>query len=394
MTITIERGTESTAPESEFNGTVNLRRIHVDEALADIADAELGRALKGSAWEAQRFGRMLGGNLPVSEAFSTSDFKLAVFKELDTEALRQYNELPSVWSQYCDTTLVSDFRHKRILSRSGSITGLARVPEATEYPDGHDYSAEGYAITVGKYGRRRALTWEAWINNEAIDEIEDIPTDLARQARETESILAVSNLLALSGDGINTPYTASGVKTDFFKSANGNAPTALPLTYDNLKTVLDSMATKKNKGGRVIAAPSLIVVIPKALEAQMLSILAIREIRRTANSVETLEVSALANVSYVVEPMLDILNTHAKAATTWFVVPKPGGPKPALWTAKLRSHEQPDLRVKADQGSRVGGGAIAYDEGSFEIDTIEWRVRHVFGAQNGDPTFTYVSLGS
>ena len=146
--------------------------------------------------------------------------------------------------------------------------------------------------------------------------------------------------------------------------------------------------------GRVIAAPSLIVVIPKALEAQMLSILAIREIKRTASNVETTEVSALANVSYVVEPMLDVLNTHAKAATTWFVLPKPGGPKPALWTAKLRGHEQPDLRVKADQGNRVGGGAIAYDEGSFEIDTIEWRARHVFGAQNGDPQFTYVSLGS
>ena len=126
----------------------------------------------------------------------------------------------------------------------------------------------------------------------------------------------------------------------------------------------------------------------------MLSILAIREIRTTVSGVETLTVNALANVSYVVEPMLDAFHTHAKAAGTWFVVPKPGGPKPALWTAKLRGHEQPDLRVKADQGNRVGGGAIAYDEGSFEIDTIEWRVRHVFGAQNGDPTFTYVSLGS
>ena len=50
--------------------------------------------------------------------------------------------------------------------------------------------------------------------------------------------------------------------------------------------------------------------------------------------------------------------------------------------------------IVGGRSGTLGELAIAYDEGSFEIDTIEWRVRHVFGAQNGDPTFTYVSLGS
>lgn len=116
--------------------------------------------------------------------------------------------------------------------------------------------------------------------------------------------------------------------------------------------------------------------------------------RRTNGATETVEGNPLAGVEFVVDPFLDQLNTHAKAATTWFVVPKPGSARPALWAAKLRGHEQPDLRVKADQGNQVGGGAIAFDEGSFELDTIEWRARHVLGAQVGDPMFTYVSLGS
>ena len=75
-------------------------------------------------------------------------------------------------------------------------------------------------------------------------------------------------------------------------------------------------------------------------------------------------------------------------------VPKPGSSRPALWVAKLAGHEQPDLRVKADTGQRVGGGQISALEGSFEIDDIQYRGRHIVGHQTGDPTFTYVSNGS
>ena len=394
MTITISRGDQNSAPEADFTGYTNVRRMRVDESLATLAGNELERAFQGSAWEAQRLGRIFGGNLQVSEAFATSDFKLAAFKELDTEMLARYLTLTPAWKQYCDTTLVSDFRPKRLLTRNNGLMGLARVPEGTEYPDGHDYSQEGYAITVAKYGRRRALTWEAWLNNTAIDEIESIPAELTAQAAEADAIVAVSNLLNITGDGIHTAWSATGVNTAFFKAGNNNAPTALPLTADNLKTVLDGMTTKKDAKGKTIVRPDVVVVIPKSLESQMLGILAVREVRRTESGVTTIETNPVAGVSYVVEPMLDQLNTHAKAATTWFVVPKPGSPRPALWVAGLRGHEAPDLRVKADQGQRVGGGPISFDAGSFEIDTIEWRVRHVKGSQTGDHLFTYCSLGS
>ena len=394
MSITIERGPESTASAVDFTGTVNLRRVNVRKDVAEAATNELHRAFTGNTFDAMRLGSILSGQLGISEAFSTSDFKYAAFKELDTEMQRQYADLPAVWQQYTDVTTVSDFRPKRLLRRDSAILGLGRVPEGTEYPDGHDYSQAGYAITVAKYGRRRALTWEAWLNNEAIDEIEDIPAGLARQAREMEAIIAASNLLALTGDGIKTPWSANGVNTNFFKSANGNAPAALPLTADNLKTVLDGMQTRKNSNGKTIVAPPLVVVTGMALKAQADAIKAIREVRRTVGATETIEGNPLAGVEFVHDPYLDQLNTHAKAAGTWFVLPKPGSVRPAVWAAKLRGHEVPDLRVKADQGNRVGGGAISYTEGSFEVDTLEWRTRHVLGAQAADPAFTYVSLGS
>ena len=76
------------------------------------------------------------------------------------------------------------------------------------------------------------------------------------------------------------------------------------------------------------------------------------------------------------------------------MLPKPTSRRPATFAAFLRGHETPDLRYKADQGQRIGGGNISPLEGSFDIDDIQTRVRHVLGHQTGDPTFTYASYGS
>lgn len=382
MSIEILTGSaaEAAGAESDFAGTVNPRRYQVSEALKSRAITALSDAFHGG----------FGASYKLAEAFSTSDFKLAAFKELDSEMLQQYTELPTVWSQYTDTTLTNDFRPKRLLSRWRNTIGFARVPELTEYPAEDQRESSAYAISVAKYGRRFALSWESWLNNEAVGELEDLPGELARQARETETIAALSNLLLVGANG-----TATDVNTDFFKAGNGNAPTALPLNRANLKTVLDSMAVKKDPNNkRQIGAPELVVVIPKALESAMLAIVTPTVIRTTISGTETEQANEFRNLSYVVEPMLDYLNSHAKAATTWFVVPKPGSPRPALWLARLRGHETPDLRIKADTGQRIGGGDISALEGSFEIDDIQYRGRHVVGNQVADPLFTYASYGS
>lgn len=383
MTIELLTGdaAASAGSDAEFAGFANPRAFKIGEALETKASTMLSEAFSNS-W---------GSDVKLAEAFSTSDFKLAAFAELDKELQAQYEALPSVWEQYTDQTTVRDFRPKRLLSRWRNTLGLARVPELTEYPAEDQRGADEYGITVAKYGRRFAISWEAWLNNEAIGELEDLPGELARQAKETEVLNAVSNLLLID------PATglASSVNTGFFKSANGNAPTALPLTRDNLKAVLDGMAVKKDPhSGRVIARPDVVVVIPKALESTMLGIVSATIIRTTVGGVETEQANEYANLSYVVEPMLDAVNTHAKAATTWFVVPKPGSLRPALWAAKLKGHETPDIRVKADTGKTVTGGDISPLEGSFEVDDIQYRGRHIVGAQTADALFTYVSLGS
>jgi hypothetical protein len=120
------------------------------------------------------------------------------------------------------------------------------------------------------------------------------------------------------------------------------------------------------------------------------------EIRSTDDNGNTIiESNYLAGVvQLVVNPWQSVIDQSATAATTWFLVPDPAGPRTALAVGFLRGHDTPDLRVKADTGNSLGGGAIAAEDGSFDDDTIQYRVRHVLGASGVDPITTYASDGS
>lgn len=371
--------TERVADSAFFSGYTRTRNYRISESAIDQANDFLVRISEGRATQQQ-----------ISEAFSASDFTMAAFAAIDTRLQQAYAELPSVWRQYTDTITVNDFRPTRLLDRWSNILGLKLVPEATEFPKAAGQSFDQWWISVVKCGLSDGITFEARINNEAIGEIENLPGRLARAANETETINALSNLLTVDPE----TNLAADLNTDFFKAANGNAPTALPLTAQNLDVVLDALAQKKSKRGRLTATPALQVVIPRALEQQANRIRNLRAIEITDGTTKTVYDNYLTSVDFVVEPMLDAIFTHAKAATTWFVVPKTGSIRPASFAAFLRGYETVDLRVKADAGQSASGGAISPLEGSFELDTIEYRARHIVGHQVGDPTFTYVSRGA
>lgn len=385
--MTIENLTGQSAVEAgsdaEFTGTANPRNYRISESLMDQAMTLMDNAIKGR-WGANI--KLAEAFYGVNEAFSTSDFTLAAFAAIDTEMMARFDELPANWRAYTTVTTVNDFRPKRLLDKWRTNQPYELVPEYSEYPEAEGGSYGQNNISVAKYGRRRALSWEAWINNEAIDELEDIPASLASGARETENLNAIRNLILADGTDVNTA---------FFKAGNSNAPTALDLTLENVDAVLTAMSQKKSAvTGGVQSTPPLQLVIPKALETQAQRILAVKEIRDT-NGNRQVTYDNYVNFDYVVEPALDRYLKHANVNKTWFVLPKPGSSvRPALYAAYLRGHEAPDLRVRAATGQRVGGGQVSPLEGSFENDDIQYRGRMVVGRQQGDPTYTYVSRGA
>jgi hypothetical protein len=322
--------------------------------------------------------------LQVQEALSTSDlFRSATGDVLDRELLTQYGQVQPTWQRIAARTTVRNFKPKRLIDLRGGMTSLPVVPELTEYPTA-DYETAEYEIRVRKFGRRFGFSWEAGINDE-IDELMQVPRNFATAAAMTEDAEVFSRLFNLQTGAPNA---------DFFRNHAGDeiagpdtTPATAALTSDNLQAAVTTVTGRRDPDGNLIPAQRLMLVVGRAQEINARRILSATEVRTTVGNRTTIEANPLAGV-------VDLEVLDNLPGTAWFLLPRPNAARPALAIAFLRGYETPDPRVKADAGVRAGGGAIDPGEGSFEVDSVYYRVRHVTGSATVDPTHTYASTGA
>lgn len=337
----------------------------------------------------QRWEDVLSGDLraraEVLETLSTSDFPELLGASYARELLSEYQAASPVWSQWATRVEVNDFKPKKLIEILGGRGQLSPVKEAGEYP-ARGISTGAYEFKIGKFGDRIPLTWEMIVNDE-LGAFRGLPNRLAVAARETEDVEVAKSLFNAGGTNLNT---------QFFSAGNGNAPANLPLTGDNLAAALQTLRTRKDKDSRPIIVPTAILMVSPALENTARRILEASEIRVTEGGVTTVQSNYLRDsVTLVVNPWLSLAAPgYSNLDTTWFLLPPTNSPRPAFVAAFLRGHGAPDLRVKADTGSSVGGGSLSPEDGSFDNDTIQYRVRHVMGGAGVIPTATYVSRGA
>lgn len=342
--------------------------------------------LAGVNEAAKLYGRVVKGDrraaLDMTEALTTSDFPILLGGVFDRELLARYEDIKPVWPDFAKRTTVKDFREKSFIDFLGGKGTLDKVGQGAEYPAATKSEKE-YRISVGKFGRRFSITWED-IVNDMLGGFKELPGDLAQAASDTEDFIAVSALAS-----------ATGPNAAFFKAGNGNAVDNKPLTTDNLAAALTAISSRKDPQGRPILVRGSVLVVPPSLEIAALAILHATEIRQTIGDKTVISSNYLAGrVRLVVNPWLDVVDTSATSKTTWYILPETTSPRFAVSLGFLAGHEVPDLRVSADGGNRVGGGAVAAEEGSFEDDTIQYRVRHVLGSATLEPIATYASKGA
>ena len=331
----------------------------------------------------QLFQAAMDGNLTakakVAESLTTSDFPVLLGDAINYQILAAYEQVNPVWQQYSRRMVVPNFKPQRLLDLRGTRRGLARVPEATEYP-ARDLD-EGALTTfkVEKHGERLPLTWEMVVNDE-LGAFRGLDQVIADDARFTEGTVTADALL-------------NADRTDLNAAFFGTVETAA-LTADNLEQAINGLSQKRNSAGQTLVRPQLVLVVAPGLEFLARQLVADVEIRTTSGNRTTVTRNPLAGmVTVVVEPNL-LRNTNAAANTTWLLLPDPNAARPAVVTGFLAGRETPDLRVKNDQGVRPGGGSIGETEGSFDDDTIQYRVRHVVGAGTVDNLFTFASRGA
>lgn len=314
--------------------------------------------------------RVLEGNryaaLQFQEAMSTSDFPLLFGDVIDRSLVAAYEAYPAEILAICDERRVRDFRSANRHAVDGAEGQLGKVAEREEYKE-RALSEARDQVSVAKYGARLSFSWEQMVNDD-LDAFRDAPMRHARAARRTEQKTVTG--LYINSTGLGTIFDSS------------NTLTANPaLTTDNLEAALTELASQKDEDGEPIFIGGAILVVGTALESTARRILDTTEFRVTDADGNVRIVSGNAvsrNLRLVVDPYIGIVAT-TNGDTTWAVFADPNEGRPALEFDRLIGHETPEIWVRTPDAQRVGGGTVGPDSGSFDTDSIDYRVRHVMG---------------
>jgi hypothetical protein len=326
----------------------------------------------------------------LQEAMSVDDFPLLFGDILDRQLLGMYAEWPTQWSMIARRSTVRDFRTVNRFVTDGAEAILSSVPPGSEYPEAAISEAR-YQYAVSKYGRRVPLLWETWVNDD-LDGLRSIPERLAKAARMSEEKF-VTGLYAGS----------TGPQSAFFASGNKNIVTTGTLnplfSITALEAAFAVIWAQRDLDGNPVFTGPLRLVVPPALAVQARNVLNATEIRIAHGSgASTDQIIAknwmAAEISeLLVNPWLPIVSP-TNGNTSWYLFADPGVGRPAIEVGFLRGNETPALFVKSPDAMRVGGGSVSPEEGDFDTDGINYRVRHVFGGTLMEPKAAFASNGT
>lgn len=374
------------------------------EALAETGALGTRRRLSvetmrrvASAW--QLYEAAADGSLrakaTLQESFTRSDFPKLFGAALDAKLLAAYQSIAPIWQQFATRDTVPDFKAHSWVDVMGGQGDLPGVAEGAPYERFSLAEADG-SYKVAKYGAGFGLTWEMFVDDR-LGVFRSLPDRLATAAREKEDRIATAQLT--NGAGPNSALFGANKVIGAGGATSSNLMASNPaLSEESLEAALTAISIRHDYDDRPIVLRGSTLVVPPQLQTTAERIVGATEVRETVGSRVIVRTNPLAGrVKVVVNPWLLVYDTSANDSKTWYLLPDPAGgitSRPAVVVGFLAGHETPDLRVKNDQGTRVGGGSIDPMEGSFDDDSVQYRVRHVCGGTSVDAIETLVSNGT
>lgn len=321
------------------------------------------------------------------EALTTSDFPQLFGDILDRQLLANYQAAPNTWQNYCKRGTVRDFRTVKRFRVDGAEAVLDIVAEQAPYPERAVTDAE-YSYAVAKRGARIPFSFEAMVNDD-LDALKDIPQRFGKAARRSEEKFATELFVDTTG-----PHAT------MYSVGNANIVTGNPaLSVAGLQTAFTVLGNMRDSDDEPIAIEAVELVVPPALEVTAQNILNATEIWATTAGGATNQEMHFANwmrsrMRLSVNPYIPIVASASNGATSWFLFASPSNGRPALEMGFLRGYEEPQVFMKAGDVISVGGGAVDPMAGDFANDSINYKVRHIFGGTRLDPKMSVASNGS
>ena len=329
-----------------------------------------------------------------SETLTTSDFNYLFGDVIDRQLLAQYATTQPSWRSWCYRATVPDFRTVKRFTLDGLRGPLTVVPQEKAYWDAKlDDGAYSYAVQ--KYGRAIPMAWETIINDD-LNAFQRIPQLFAEAAINTEEYFATS--LICNSSGFLTAAFSTTYKNTV-TTANGAATNHPAFSLTGLEDAIKVLMSQVDGDGTPITIKGVTVLVPPTLAVRAQSIIGqIKQMRFGAGGSTTDNIVGysdipqwLRDLTVEVGYFLPVINTTA-GTTTWYVFANPQTSRPAIELGFLRGHEQPEIFRKMPNAMRLGGAVDPMD-GSYENDSVGYKLRHVLGGTTVERKAMVVSRG-
>ena len=386
MTLMESISAENTVIQSIFGDAyVPVRRIYARMSEADkiVFNDRVARAL--DLVEGVSTGNIAPNRL--AEAMGTSDFPLLMGAAQDKVLVKAYESWPTSYRGWAKVSTVPDFRDAARYEVAGGDGTLPEVGQQSEYP-ATNLTESKATFRVKKYGTRIPLSWEL-IKNDALGAFSDIPKRFGRAAARTEEKFATSLIVG-----------PSGPDSTLYSSAHGNLLTS-PLSVAGVQEGFQAMSEMTDAGGEPILNRPTVLAVPPALEPTANNIVNALVIKaRTGGGgtseqeIETTNWIKAGGLKVAVLSYAPILASTANAHTQWYLFADPAEGRAAVEVAHLRGHEAPAIFMKSPNAIGLSGTSASVFDGDFDTDSVQYKVRTVFGGRQGDYRFTVGSTGA
>lgn len=335
----------------------------------------------------------------LQEASHTADFPYLFGDVLDRTLMAQWGSTIPNWEAFTKVGTLKDFRDAKRYGITGMGSVLDKVGERAEYKERGPSEETPHTRYVEKYGGRFGISFETLINDD-LDALRDLPQTLVLAARRTEALAVAS--LYWGSTGFDTTLFTAG-RCNIATTGLGMTTTNAALSVQSLGEAIQVMDNQVDVDGFPINVDAYTLVTGAPLEVTANNILNALQIESVGMfgaigasgdagvNAKLTSANWLSGKLNYVKDTFGKLVANSNAATTWFLFASKTSPRTAIEVNHLRGHEAPELFVKAPNASRIGGGMVAE---SFENDEVEYKVRHIFGANQWDYRAAFASNGS
>ena len=323
----------------------------------------------------------------VIEAQGTNEFQWYMGHILQRRTYSMYNKMGHDWGGYVRTSTVPDFRQVERLWRNDAAAPMDFLQEQEQYSY-TGVSGDKTTYQVAKYGRLMGLTWEDLINDD-LNFLTDFPQTLANSATMTEARFVTDLYTNANGTPHSTVFTSGRSNTLAANSELGTAANNA-LSVDSIRAAIDQMERQTyddDDNDLPLMFSNFVCVIPRSLSIVADFLENAREMRTQSAVGNTQDAKGageyefiirgnmLGRVRFVVNPWLDI-KLGTATDYPWFLFGVPTNARPGIEVAYLRGHRRPQIFMRNSDSRALGSGDT---RGSFENDTLDYKIRGVFG---------------